>query len=212
MAPFVPSARKKEANRLLKLEANRLATSTTRNITNRQNNINNRVPPNHTEKTETRYKAVIIPKIGNKYVVVTDKKTGDLTFIMGGCGKDEHKINCAKRELLEESRKSMNSNIVNSDHAFLFSSKVRSGLELKKNKTVNKVQVTTVYNVFVYNINANFNSIKNNFTSRRKLSNAEKRNPNFTETTGIHLMSKSELMRSPRVWSFVKRRIVPYLE
>jgi hypothetical protein len=130
---------------------------------------------------------------------------------MGGCGKTEHKINCARRELLEESRKSMNKNIVNSNHAFLFSSKVRSGSELRKNKNVNKVQVTTVYNVFVYNTDADFNIIKSNFNSKRRMTNIEKRNLAFLETTGIHLMSKAELMESPRVWSFLKRRIVPHL-
>jgi hypothetical protein len=203
MAPFISKA---------KAAANAAAKSATaRVVTNPQNNINNRVPPNHTERKEIRYKSVIIPKIGDKYVVVTDKKSGDFTFMMGGCGKTEHKINCARRELLEESRKSMNKNIVNSNHAFLFSSKVRSGSELRKNKNVNKVQVTTVYNVFVYNTDADFNIIKSNFNSKRRMTNIEKRNLAFLETTGIHLMSKAELMESPRVWSFLKRRIVPHL-
>ena len=204
MAPFISKA-KAAANAAAK------SVTTARVVTNPQNNINNRVPPNHTERKEIRYKSVIIPKIGDKYVVVTDKKSGDFTFMMGGCGKTEHKINCARRELLEESRKSMNKNIVNSNHAFLFSSKVRSGSELRKNKNVNKVQVTTVYNVFVYNTDADFNIIKSNFNSKRRMTNIEKRNLAFLETTGIHLMSKAELMESPRVWSFLKRRIVPHL-
>jgi len=205
MAPFISKA-KAAANAAA-------ATRVVTNVTNPQYNINNKVPPNHTERKEIRYKAVIIPKIGNKYVVVSDKKTGDFTFMMGGCGKTEHKINCARRELLEESRKSINRNLSNTDHAFLFSSKVRSGSELRKNKNVNKVQVTTIYNVFIYNMDVNtlFENIKNNFNSKRRLSNIEKRNPAFLETTGIHLMSKSELMESPRVWGFLKRRIVPHL-
>lgn len=207
MGPFISKA-KAASNAAAKSTTSRVVT----NVTNPQYNINNRVPSkNHTERKEIRYKAVIIPKIGDKYVVVTDKKSGDFTFMMGGCGKIEHKINCARRELLEESRKSMNRNIVNSNHAFLFSSKVRSGSELRKNKNVNKVQVTTVYNVFVYNTDANFNIIKSNFNSKRRLTNIEKRTSAFLETTGIHLMSKSELMESPHVWSFVKRRIVPHL-
>ena len=36
-----------------------------------------------------RYKSVIIPKIGNKYIIVKDSASGEWTFIGGGCKKRE---------------------------------------------------------------------------------------------------------------------------
>ena len=53
-------------------------------------------------REEPRFKAIVIPKIGNKYVVVKDKKYGEYTFVIGGCKLNEPSTACALRELAEE--------------------------------------------------------------------------------------------------------------
>lgn len=159
------------------------------------------VPPHKRPREETRYKAVVILRVGNKFIVVRDKKSQDLTFIVGGCKKNESSRNCAIRELLEETKRGINTNRLQINHnpTFVFTSTNRSNSEKRKNKTEG-VSVTMQYNVFVVDVTQPFNTIKQIYNSS-KLSNRE-----FAETNGILLLTKEEMR--PRLWSFMRNNIL----
>ena len=37
------------------------------------------------EKIEYRHKAIVVPKLNSKYIVVNDTRNNELTFVVGGC-------------------------------------------------------------------------------------------------------------------------------
>jgi hypothetical protein len=153
---------------------------------------------------ETRYKAVVIPKIGNKYVVVRDKVSSDLTFVVGGCKLRELKNlpMCAVRELSEETHGSIvvDPYLVRKP-SFSFSSKYRSKAEKAKN---GPIEVTMIYNVYIFDLDASWSKIQKDYDSKKFLSNEEK------ETNGIYLMTCKELENS-EMWKFMKENVLQKL-
>ena len=148
-----------------------------------------------------RYKSIIIPKIGDKYIVVRDAKYGELTFVTGGCKLRESNIDCALRELAEETRESVSVPSLGRPN-FTFESRDRSRAELQADKAQG-VFVTMVYNVFIVPIDASFEHIKRLYNSKNFV------NERYRETSGIYLMSLDELMRSPSTWKFMKDQVLP---
>lgn len=153
---------------------------------------------------ETRYKAVVIPRIGDKFIVVRDKKSKDITFVVGGCKMKEFKNlkMCAVRELSEETHGSIviDQRLLNTP-SFQFSSKYRSKSEKAKNGTT---EVTMVYNVYIFDLKASWSKIQSDYDSKKFLSNEEK------ETDGIYLMSCKELENS-KMWQFMKENVLKKL-
>ena len=49
-------------------------------------------------KVERRYKGIVVPKVGQKILVARDARSGDITFIGGGCRASEPTNSCALRE------------------------------------------------------------------------------------------------------------------
>ena len=153
---------------------------------------------------ETRYKAVVIPTIKGKFVVVryhdTNKKRTDLTFIGGGCGPRENKRNCAIRELKEETRGALNvrkENLKNRIRPFMGP---RLPWELVKNAIEGK-KVSMEYHVFFAPLKntTRIKNIKHRYWSKKNLTKAEK------ETRGILLRSPANLERGTELWNFWKR-------
>jgi hypothetical protein len=154
---------------------------------------------------ETRYKAVVIPTIKGKFVVVryhdTNKKRTDLTFIGGGCGPRENKRNCAIRELKEETRGALNVRKENLKNRISpFTSTLRSKGELAKNAREGK-EVSMEYHVFFAPLNntTRIKNIKHRYWTKTNLNKAEK------ETSGILLRSPANLERGTELWNFWKR-------
>ena len=152
-----------------------------------------------------RYKAIVIPKIGNKYVVVKDAKYNEYTFVTGGCKARESPEGCASRELLEESHGAIVFPVLRQHFAFSFESRHRSRQELNKDKREGVV-VTMVYNVYVMDIETTFNSVQKAFYANVSRSRAEQ------ETSGIFLFSKDELRQNPKTWRFMKDFVIPKLK
>ncbi len=150
-----------------------------------------------------RYKSIVIPKIGDKYIVVKDKKSGEYTFIGGGCKLRETSVQCALRELAEETRNSviMNPSLLRGP-TFTFESRARSPKELLSDKNQG-VYVTMVYSVYVVSINESFEEIKRLYYKNKFVNN--------NETSGIFSMSYQQLVESPRVWQFMRDNILPRL-
>jgi len=160
-----------------------------------------------TLKTEYRYKTIVIPKIKDKYVIVRDSKSNDTTFITGGCKLNEPPINCAKREFIEESKKSINISNLNLEWIGNFQSGNRSYSEKLKNKK-ERVIVKNIYNIYIINLRlnyTNFRSIQNKFNKYNNTSNE------FKETSNIYLKSLSEIKNDPSMWSFMKINVIPFL-
>ena len=167
------------------------------------------VPPHSLLKPERRYKSVIVLKKGPKYIVVQNRKTGNLTFPGGGChstnGKrTENMVNCALRELIEEAHNSIKVNKLN--HLFTFNSNERFNNELEKNKKIRKI-VTMQYNIFKANVIKNFNHIKRNF-HKKPIKNLTK---NEKETTNILLKSKNNLFGNRVMWNFMRNKVLTRL-
>ena len=155
-------------------------------------------------RQETRYKAVVIPRLGNKYIVVRDKKSKDLTFVVGGCKMRESDVMCAVRELSEETHGSI---VIDprllSKPSFYFTSKNRTKSE-KATDEMHRVEVTMLYNVFIFDLNDSWSNIKRNYETKKFLTNEEK------ETNGIHLMTCKELENST-MWDFMKQNVLKKL-
>jgi hypothetical protein len=146
--------------------------------------------------------------IGDKYVVVKNGKTGETAYIGGGCGRNENIRNCALKELAEESKNSIRVNRNRLIPFASFSSNERFGKE-KSNNLRNQRQVTLRYTVFkvdLSNKNLNFNrNIKSVFNTSRTTRRA------YTEMNNIRLMSKNNLNKDPKLWNFMRRRVLPLL-
>ena len=157
-------------------------------------------------REEPRFKAIVIPKIGNKYVVVKDKKYGEYTFVIGGCKLNEPSTACALRELAEETRNavSINASLMQKP-SFTFESRDRSPSELRNDKRKGVV-VTMWYNVFVVPLEASFEQIERNYHAHKFTNNKA-----YAETSGIYLMTLSELMKSEKTWRMMKDNVLPKL-
>ena len=153
---------------------------------------------------EYRYKAIVIPKVGEKYLVVKDAKYNEYTFVTGGCKKRETSVECASRELYEETHGALLQNIAPAMFAFSFESRNRSKQELQKDKREGVI-VTMVYNVYILNTNQSFQNIRKHYYSNKQRNNAQ------NETDGIYVMSKQELQQSPKTWRFMKEYVLPRL-
>lgn len=153
---------------------------------------------------ETRYKAVVIPRINGKYVAVRDFKNQEITFVTGGCKKYETSRQCALRELREETFGALG-NLKTTDliYRHTFYSRNRSKRELEKDRREGKV-VTMEYNVFFVDVNIPWVRVEEQFK------NGLKRARNI-ETDKIYLMSKEEYKSRRNLWSFMRENIIPLL-
>ena len=152
-----------------------------------------------------RYKSIVIPQIGDKFIVVRDAKYGELTFVVGGCKLRESNSDCALRELAEETRNAVTIGPLSRPN-FSFESRDRSRAELQADKNQG-VFVTMVYNVFIVPISTSFEHIKRLYNSKNFLN----KNKSYHETSGIYLMSLSDLMNSQSTWKFMKDQVLPRL-
>jgi hypothetical protein len=170
------------------------------------------VPRNTWQRTASsvvqRRKAIVIPKLHGKYVVVrhrnANKSKGNVTFIGGGCPHGSNIAECALRELHEESRKAIN--------RFNFKLTERKNLMFKGNRSKEGVttarpggfaennrkkgiKVNMMYHVFEGNPARmiNFHTIKKRFHS----TNVSKLPNKYKETTNIMLISNRNLKRMP---------------
>ena len=164
-------------------------------------NTRNKAPP----RQVFRYKAVVIPQIGNKYIVVRDSVSKDITFVVGGCKKSETSAaTCASRELYEETHGIVDVELNNDMIRFTFRNTGRSRAELAKDKREN-VFVTMIYNVFIVPFGkyvGGFDNVKKKFNAK-----TEGLSKNMLETNAIYLKSKDELERS-NMWKFMKENVL----
>jgi uncharacterized protein YjaZ len=169
------------------------------------------VPP-HLRKSaripEIRRKVYVIPIINdNKYIVVQNAgKYKNITFIGGGCGKNENIRNCAVRELSEETRQSIRLNrdkIPNKPIlTFNVSPNERNASKMYLNNNTRKgVSVTMKHSVFMVPlVNFSFNKIKSLYHSKTNLTRAEQ------EAVNIYLMNRNQLNKS-QMWDFMRKRV-----
>ena len=160
-------------------------------------------------KKENRYKAVIVPRNGNKYIVVRNRAYGNLTFPVGGCKKSEAINACARRELSEETRKTIKGGNMRPINSF---TAPRSPSELNKNKKEKK-NVTMHYIILLTNVGGiNIGNIKNKFMNKsllRNLTNEELRN--HLETSNINSKTLKEIVNNKTLWSLMRNKVIPKL-
>jgi len=152
-------------------------------------------------KLMKRRKAIVIPKLHGKYVVVRHRnknnptKKGDITFIGGGCEFGKNIRNCARNELYEESRTAINPNNFNlREIGSMPGNRAKEGFE--KNNLAKGIKVNMMYHIFEgtpKKTPINFHTIKKRFNTV----NISKLPRGFHETTNIMLISKRDLMRMP---------------
>ena len=156
-----------------------------------------------------RRKAIVIPKLHGKYVVVrhhnkNNPGKSNVTFIGGGCPKGANLTECALKELHEESRKAIN--------RFNFKLKRRNNLNFLGNRSKEGVtkarpggflqnnlkngnKVNMMYHIFegTPTRRINFHTIKKRFNSI----NISKLPNKYKETSNIMLISNRNLRRMP---------------
>jgi 8-oxo-dGTP pyrophosphatase MutT (NUDIX family) len=163
------------------------------------------MPNSRRPATVQRRKAIVIPKLHGRYVVVRhrnkNKPKGNVTFIGGGCRYGKNIGECALNELYEESRKAIN--------RFNFRLTERNNLRFIGNRSkegvtketpggfasTNRTPVVMTYHVFEGTPakGVRFSNIRKRFHSV----NTRGLSPKFLETSNIMLISKRNLMRMP---------------
>lgn len=174
------------------------------------------VPP-HLRKVvqkNIRYKALVLPMIKNKYIVVqhaTKNKNKELTFIGGGCkayNKNNHR-KCAVRELKEETKNAivLNKSRLSTRPNYMFESNKRFSQKERNNNKKRGLHVVLVYKV--YKVNMGNNASFNNIYRRFHLPVAH----NNKETNNIALKSKQELRnaKNPKLWNFMKNYVLNHV-
>jgi ADP-ribose pyrophosphatase YjhB (NUDIX family) len=154
-------------------------------------------PPKRKLVENHRNKSLIIPKIGNKFVIYqyakVNPKTGkkNLTFPGGGCKKGENRRNCARRELAEETGLVVTSNKLR--HAFYFPNANRENY--KESNLQRGLKVTNHYHGYLLPLNTMFNNVIRTFKTSKIKNN---------ELNNVYLMSRNNLNKSNRVYKFSK--------
>ncbi len=103
-------------------------------------------------KPETRHKAIVIPRCGEKFLTVRDSRHQEWIFVTGGCKKSEieEPLKCGLRELEEETRGAFS--IKNGKYTeFEFFSDQRSPEELRNDRSEGLV-VSLIYHVFLIDV------------------------------------------------------------
>ena len=155
-----------------------------------------------------RRKAIVIPKLHGKYVVVRhhneNKPKGNVTFIGGGCPNGNNLTECALKELHEESRKAINRfnfNLKRRSNLNFLGNRTKEGVTKKRpggfaeNNKKKRIKVNMMYHIFegTHKRRINFHTIKKRFHSI----NVSKLPNKYKETTNIMLVSSRNLMRMP---------------
>ena len=140
---------------------------------------------------------MVIPMIGNRYVVVTNKKSRNKTFPGGGCKKNENTKACALRELREETYGAIVlTSLPNQVGQFRYNKRSRKEQEQNDEERV-KVEMT--HHVFLVPLgNRNFGAIRRTYGLRQLQTGNNK-----PETNGINLVTHRQL-DSNKVWNFVR--------
>lgn len=156
-----------------------------------------------------RKKVIIVPRFGNKVVVVRNKGSQQLTFPGGGCNSRENSRTCAAKELREETRGVINKKGSNLELLFSFPSRNRVPNHLLNNLRKGQV-VTQVYDV--YSVTVNKKPSRTNFMNGTFLLDREKTHKNFTETNNIRRISVANLKKfNPGVYGIVVNNVLPKL-
>lgn len=160
-------------------------------------------------KISQRSKGIVIPHIGNKYVLIKDKKSGDASFIGGGCKRYEHIASCALRELNEETRNVFNfvkAKELTQVGQFVSYERSRKEREADKKQCV-KVEMR--YHIFhldlgLYGLTeSDVKTLLQTFYLKNTLNN---------ETSGIMLLSKREILDpKTKLWKFMKENVIQYI-
>ena len=168
------------------------------------NNINKKYPNNF--RLNYRRKALVIPVINNKYIVTRNKKSGQTTFISGGCKTGEKIRNCALKELGQESRYSIKNINLKKQFTFTIDPSFRSSEELAQNKN-RRIFVLTRYHAFLLKTKKPFKEIYNNFHKFKPVPNSKN-----DETTNIMLMSLNNLNKNEKLWNVMRQKVLPKLK
>ena len=164
-------------------------------------------------KKNNLYKAVVIPKLKNKSLVVVQhaKSYGapfkNLTFPGGGCHRSKNK-NCAFKELKEETRNSVRAK--NFKYLNTVTSSYRTNKELKNNKSPTKRNysrtVTTHYDIYGLDVNNKISNIKKRYQT---FVIPYKNKKAYTETNNINSRTINNLRKpNSRMWWLMRNLVL----
>ena len=156
-------------------------------------------------KREVRRKTLVVPKIGNKYVVGKYKTTGETTFFGGGCGSKNTNVNCALKELRNESRHSIHNKNLKNLFTFEVNDRYRSKNE-RANNLERGLKVFSKYRVFSLSPKNSFNTIHKRFHAYTPRSSAE------DEMSNIMLKNIKNLNKNSKVWVLIRNQVIPRIK
>jgi len=161
-----------------------------------------------------RQKTIVVPyarMAGNNHLRIflfKDTKSGDWTFVSGGCKQKEDPYMCATRELFEESKKTLALSEMQNMSIFTFESGHRPA-EHAKDDAKRRMTVVTRYVVFI---------VKTPYSTDEELADYRKRYTSsfvgkakaFNETNDVVFVSPNELVSKKwGMWDFMQNEVVP---
>lgn len=161
-----------------------------------------------------RNKVIVVPYArlqGNNHarvILFKDTSSGDWTFVSGGCKQKEEHFTCASRELIEESKKTLNLANMQNMFTFSFQSTYRPSDHAADDKK-RKIKVITRYVVYV---------VKMPFTTLDELAQFQRNykasyvgnKKEFNETNDVAFVTPQELLTNKyKLWDFMKKEVVP---
>jgi len=144
-----------------------------------------------------RHKCIIIPYIlrNNRkhFVLIKDSRYDELSFVCGGKKLDESFIECANRELIEESNGIFDRILTLKDKPF-------HTFDTTNGKIKDNVNFTLRYHVFMKQVkNANYPSLFHQSSMKND------------ETNDLVVLTKREILGKKNVWDLVRKRILPII-
>lgn len=164
-------------------------------------------------RTIYRNKTIVVPyarMTGNNHIKIflfRDTKSSEFTFISGGCKQNEDAYVCATRELLEESKNTLDLGQLQNMTVFTFESKYRPP-EHARDDAKKKINVVITRYV-VYIVKTPFKTEGELLEYRAKYANSIVGNAKaFNETNDVVFATPNN-MNNYNLWDFMRKEVVP---
>jgi 8-oxo-dGTP pyrophosphatase MutT (NUDIX family) len=155
-------------------------------------------------KTVVRRKVIVIPYVhSGEFLVVKDRKFKEWTFITGGCKSYETDSQAARRELIEETRGTLDVPFTADQQSFRFRTTYRESKELAQDRLRGE-RIVTQYSVFFVDISPEATSmdLKAKFRGTKNVRGA------FNENADLSFETPESFAQKTHVWRFIRNHVL----
>lgn len=154
-------------------------------------------------KTVVRRKVIVIPYVhSGEFLVVKDRKFKEWTFITGGCKAYETDAQAARRELLEETRGTLDVPFTDDQESIKFRTTYRESRELAQDRLRGE-RVVTQYAVFFVDVSSQaIGNLKAKFRETKNVRGA------FNENADLSFETLESFAQKTHVWRFIRNHVL----